>query len=118
MADYHDYTKLDIWQVSMDLCVLIYRESTSFPKSEIYGLTSQIRRAATSIPLNISEGSGRTTKPDFLHFLAIANGSVRELETLIHLSVRLGYLINGEELLTLCQRVGQMLTKLRQSLQK
>jgi four helix bundle protein len=84
--------ELKVWQKSMDLVGLCYRLSGTFPKHEIFGLTSQVRRAATSVPANIAEGYGRWNAPDFARFLAIASGSLRELETRLLISCRLGYL--------------------------
>ena len=75
-----------------DLTVAIYRESMHFPREEIYGLTSQLRRAAYSVAANIAEGAGRQSKKDYLHFLYIARGSVSETQYFVHLSQRLGYL--------------------------
>ncbi|MCB1221045.1 MAG: four helix bundle protein [Planctomycetales bacterium] len=79
---------LIVWQRSFDLVDDVYRLTRTFPKEELYGLTSQIRRAAVSIPANIAEGYGRFSGKDYSRFLAIAHGSARELETLLKLSVR------------------------------
>ena len=87
--------KLKIWQKSMDLVEACYRISLSFPRDERFGLLSQIKRAATSIPANIAEGYGRWNVREFARFLAIANGSLRELETHILIAKRLGYLAPG-----------------------
>ena len=83
---------LDVWKKSIDLVTLIYKHTADNPKEEMYGLTSQIRRCAVSIPSNIAEGSARTTKKDFSHFLAIALGSAAELETQLIISRNLGFL--------------------------
>ena len=80
---------LDVWKKSIDLVTLIYKYTAEYPKDEVYGLTSQIRRCAVSIPSNIAEGSARTTRKDFSHFLAIALGSVAELETQLIISRKL-----------------------------
>jgi four helix bundle protein len=85
------YLDLKVWKLSMDLAVLIYEITNSFPRQETYGLSSQMRRCATSIPSNIAEGSARHSKRDFRHFVAIARGSSAELNTQILLSRRLGY---------------------------
>lgn len=82
---------LIVWQKSMDLVVLVYELTKSFPQSEIYGLVSQMRRCAVSIPSNIAEGSKRKTKNDFLQFLAVAFGSGAELETQLEITRRLRY---------------------------
>jgi four helix bundle protein len=87
--------KLKMWQKSMDLVEACYRISTSFPRDERFGLLSQIKRAATSIPANIAEGYGRWNVREFARFLAIANGSLRELETHILIAKRLGYVAPG-----------------------
>ena len=87
-----DYTKIIAWQKSDDLTVAIYAATKSFPKDEVYALTSQIRRASYSVPANISEGAARDTQKDYLHFLYIARGSLTETRYFIHLSGRLGYL--------------------------
>mgnify|MGYP001021119085 CR=1 FL=1 len=70
-----DFRKLEVWQKTHGLVLSVYRETTSFPKEEIYGLTSQIRRAAVSIPANIAEGCGRNGDPELAHFLQMAAGS-------------------------------------------
>lgn len=86
------YKNLIIWQKSFALACNIYKVTETFPHKEMYGLTSQIQRAAVSIPSNIAEGSKRTTKKDFIHFLHIALGSCAELETQILLVQEIGYL--------------------------
>jgi len=87
-----DYTKIIAWQKSDDLTVAIYAATKSFPKDEVYALTSQIRRASYSVPSNIAEGAARDTQKDYLHFLYIARGSLTETRYFVHLSGRLGYL--------------------------
>ena len=87
-----DYTKIEAWRLADDLTVLIYEHTRSFPKEEIYGLTSQIRRAAYSVPANIVEGALRGCKKDYLHFLYIARGSLAETQYFVHLARRLDYL--------------------------
>ena len=86
---HHD---LNVWKKAISLVTLIYKYTANFPKEEVYGLTSQIRRCAVSIPSNIAEGSARTTKKDYAHFLAIALGSIAELETQLIISKNLSYL--------------------------
>jgi four helix bundle protein len=88
----HNYKEIKIWQHSRRLVKVIYLLTKEFPKEEIYGLTSQIRRAVVSIPANIAEGAGRGTDKDFSHFLDIARGSLFELETLIILSSDLEFI--------------------------
>jgi len=86
-----DYTKIEAWKLADDLTVLIYQTTKAYPKEELYGLTSQLRRAASSVPANIAEGSARGTQKDYLHFLYIARASLTEAHYFIHLSKRLGY---------------------------
>ena len=95
-----DYTKIQAWKLADDLTVAIYECTRSFPKEEQYGLTSQLRRSAYSVPANIAEGSSREGKRDYLHFLYIARGSLSEAQYFLHLSQRLGYLnlADGERL--------------------
>lgn len=89
------YTEIKAWQLSMELVTLIYRLTENFPKHEMFGLTNQIRRAAVSIPSNISEGFGRNSNGDFSHFLGFANGSLCEVETQLGIAQNLGF-INEE----------------------
>ncbi len=91
-----DYTKIKAWQLADDLTVAVYERTRSFPREEIYGLTSQLRRASYSVPANIVEGSSRESKKDYLHFLYISRGSLAETQYFIHLARRLGYLRNEE----------------------
>jgi four helix bundle protein len=86
-----DYRELIVWQKAMDLVEHIYRYTKGFPREEVYGLSSQLRRAAVSVPSNIAEGNARTTTRDFLHFLSIAYGSIKEIETQVLIAERLGY---------------------------
>ena len=92
-----DYRELIVWQKAVEFVVAMYRETASFPKEEMYGLTSQMRRAAVSIPSNIAEGQARSTTRDFIHFLYISRGSLKESETQIIISRRLGYLNEQQE---------------------
>lgn len=107
---------LKIWQKSIELVERCYRLSTMLPLDERFALTSQIRRAATSVPANIAEGFGRWNSRDFARFLAIASGSLRELETHLVIVRRLG-LVPGakvDEVLPLCDELAKMLFKMRQ----
>lgn len=88
----NNFKELIVWQKSMTLVTNIYLETRTFPKKELFGLTSQMRRAACSIPMNISEGAGRKTSADFGRFLDIARGSANELETQLIISRNLEYL--------------------------
>jgi len=88
----HKFEELKIWQKAMDVTENCYRATENFPKEEKYGLTSQLRRSAVSIPSNIAEGAGRNTNGEFKQFLGIANGSSFELLTQLYLSKRLNLL--------------------------
>lgn len=112
------YKELIVWQKSYEFCVLVYKSTESFPVKEVYGLTSQIRRASISIPSNISEGSKRGTKKDFCQFLRVAQGSGAELETQLLLAKDLGYLKEKEytQLNLLLDSVMKMLTVFIQKL--
>lgn len=90
-----NYKNIVAWQKADDLVVAVYAATQTFPKEEVYSLTSQIRRAAYSVPTNIAEGSARNSRKDFLHFLYMARGSAAEVAYFIHLSSRLGYLQEG-----------------------
>ena len=92
-----DYTKIIAWQKADDLAVAVYEISRGFPKDEVYALTNQLRRAAYSVPANITEGSSRDSKKDYLHFLYIARGSLNEARYFVHLAGRLGYLNRAAE---------------------
>lgn len=99
----NDYRKLRAFQLAGDLVLSVYSKTKAFPKEELFGLTSQMRRAAVSIPCNIAEGCGRRTLSDYKRFLDIAMGSLRELEYQISLAGRLGYL-NAKQIASLTQR--------------
>ncbi|MCD6680440.1 MAG: four helix bundle protein [Burkholderiaceae bacterium] len=96
----------------------IYRITRDFPSSELYGLTGQLRRAAVSVPSNIAEGYGRGSTRELLRFLAISAGSLNELDTLVELAQRLGYLNETEELRKSVEEVSGMLMGLQASLRK
>ncbi len=113
-----NYRDLLVWQKSMDLVEEVYRVTSTFPKYETYGLSSQVQRAAVSIPANIAEGHDRDSTKEFLRHLAIAVGSLAELETLITISLRLRYADRSlhDSLQTACQSIGRMLRNLQRSL--
>ena len=92
-----------VWQKAMQFVTDIYHDTESFPKSEIYGLTNQLRRAAVSVPSNIAEGHGRRSKKEFHHFVSQARGSLLEVETQLEIARNLGYLS--------VERSGQLLEK-------
>jgi len=91
-----NYQDLVAWQRAMDLVEVVYELAKRFPKDELYGLTSQVRRAVVSVPSNIAEVEGRNSPNDFARFLAIAHGSLREVETQLFIAVRLDYLANDD----------------------
>ena len=91
-----DHTKLRAFELADDLAVLVYRVTARFPREELYGLISQMRRASISIPSNIVEGCARDSQADYLRFLYIAFGSLRELHYQLSLSKRLGFLSNED----------------------
>ncbi|MES1200655.1 MAG: four helix bundle protein [Pseudomonadota bacterium] len=116
MASYQD---LLAWQQAVDLVASAYRATRAWPKDELYGLTAQVRRAATSVPANIAEGYGREHRRSYVHFLRIAQGSLKELET--HLIVSKRIEIATEEtiapLLAQCASVGKLLRLLIRKLE-
>ena len=110
---------LKVWRISLDLTETLYRVTANWPKEEQYGLVSQVRRAAVSVPANIAEGAGRRTSGEFVHFIGIARGSLAALETLLIIARRLDYIDESvhralfDDLLEL----GRMATGLLRSLQ-
>ena len=114
------FEKLEVWQKAMDFCELVYQKTKQFPKSEIYGLTSQFRRAATSIPLNIAEGSACRTKKEFVQFLTIALRSQYETATILKLAFRLEFLSKTayDLLQDRVSEIGRLLQGLINSIQK
>ena len=111
-----DFKQLIVWQKAMEMVTQIYKETRAFPKEEIYGLTSQIRRSAVSIPSNIAEGQGRHTKGEFVQFLGIAKGSLCEFETQILIAQNLEYLPAISSILETVSEVGRLLNGLLNSL--
>jgi four helix bundle protein len=112
------YRDLDVWRLAMDLVVEIYALTKAFPPDERFGMTSQLRRAAVSVPANVAEGNARISVSEYRHFVAIARGSLAEVETELEIARRLDYVDDArlgatDEFTT---RVGQMLTKLHRSL--
>ncbi len=108
------YSDLEAWQAAMDLAEDIYRSTKAFPKEELYTLTSQLRRAAVSVPSNIAEGKGRSSERDLIQFLHYSRGSLFEIETQVALARRLGYLNaeHAQRLFHQTARVGQLLNGL------
>ena len=99
----------------MDLVERIYRLTEAFPKSKLYGLTSQMQRAAVSIPSNIAEGAARNSPREFFHFLGVSAGSLAEVETQLEVAAKLDYVKPDKELARQAQKVGMLLEGLRRS---
>jgi four helix bundle protein len=120
MGAVSSYRDLLVWQQAMALAAACYRKTKPFPQTEAFGLTSQIRRAAASIPANIAEGNGRENTGSYIHALRISQGSLKELETHIILAqtVELMTLQDREELLEACESIGKLLRALIRSLQE
>lgn len=103
----HNLKELKVWNKAINLSVEVYKATANFPKEEMYGLTSQIRRSAISVPSNISEGAGRNSNKEFIHFLGIANGSSYELQTQLIISNKLN-LITSEILQPLLKEIEEI----------
>ena len=118
MIDLRPHRKLDVWKMSMEFVREIYKVTESFPKSEVYGLTSQMRRSAVSIPSNLSEGAARKGAKEFGQFLNIAQGSISELDTQIELALMLNYINTEihERLMEELNSISKMLFGLSRSL--
>ena len=114
------YKELTVWQKSVDLCVEIYRITEKWPKSELYGLISQVRRCCISIPSNIAEGQRRGHRQEYIQFLRVAYGSGAELETQLLVALRIGFLSQTvyDELSSLLEEIMKMLNKLLTVLNK
>jgi four helix bundle protein len=110
---------LKVWQIGLDLTETLYRVTASWPNDERFGLVSQVRRAAVSVPANIAEGAGRRTSGEFAHFIGIARGSLAELETLLIIARRLDYVDESvhRALFDELSELGRMATGLLRSLQ-
>jgi four helix bundle protein len=115
MATHRD---LFAWQEAMKLVAAVYRETAAYPKDERYGLVSQTRRAAISVPSNIAEGAGRNSTGELIQYLGIASGSLAELETELELGFMLSYLHDSSVLLEQVHKVGRLLRALRASLRR
>jgi len=115
-----DYRELRVWQQGIELAVTCYGITKPFPREEMFGMTSQIRRAASSVPANIAEGWGRQSTGDYIKFLRIAQGSLKELETHLILCNRIELISTEQltELETQTTAIGKMLAALIRSLQQ
>jgi four helix bundle protein len=114
------YRDLKVWQESMNLVVECYQLTKTFPKNEVYGLSSQLQRSAVSVPSNIAEGRQRQHKREFIQHLSIAYGSLAELETHIQIAKRLNYIDENRliEMINKTGEIGKMINGLRKSLGK
>jgi len=114
------YRDLRVWQEAMNLAEAVYRLTKRFPKDELFGLTSQMRRASVSIPANIAEGYGRESIGAYVQFLRVSQGSLKELETHALLAHRIGILmeLDMNALLSSAETTGKMLRALIRSLEK
>lgn len=112
------YRELKVWQQGMRIAEMCYHLTRAFPRDERYGMTSQIRRAAAALPANIAEGYGRGHRAEYVQFVRVANGSLKELEThlLLCIRVQLAPEAEVEAIMALCEEEGRMLTALLQSL--
>ena len=115
LAGNRPHYNLDAWKEAMALVSLVYKVSQRFPKAEIYGLTSQLRRAAVSVPSNLAEGAGRHGSREFAQFLSIAMGSISELETLLLIAADLGYVARESAIFDLLERVSKLVSGLHKS---
>ncbi len=115
-----DYRDLIVWKEAMDISELVYSFTRAFPREETFGIASQMRRAAVSIPSNIAEGFGRAQRRSFVQFLRIAQGSLKELETQTLLCGRIGFLTADEVagLMSRCERLGKRLVQFVRSLER
>jgi len=115
-----DFTELLVWQRAIELVEVVYRVTKQSPHEELYGLTSQFRRAAVSVPANVAEGHGRQSTRDYLRFLSISRGSLKEVETYVFIAERLGYIDidRKAELLRLTAEVGRLSAGLIPSLKR
>jgi four helix bundle protein len=111
-----DYKDLMVWQKSIDLVAEVYKATKGFPKEELYGLTSQLRRCAVSVPSNIAEGQGRLTRGEFRQFLGHAKGSLAEMETQWIIAEKLGCLKEPQTLVDQLAEVSRLLNGLLNSL--
>lgn len=118
--EFRSYRSLKAWQAGMDVAEAAYKLASNFPKHEVYGLTSQIQRSATSVPANIAEGHARESTKDFLRFLSIAQGSLAELETHLLLAQRFAYIDENdlEKIMQLTDETGKIVRGLQRSLKE
>lgn len=115
MASSHK--ELDVYKLSLDALTAVYEESRSYPREEIFGLTTQLRRAAMSIPLNIAEGNARNSTKDYCRFLSMARGSAEEVATCLHIASRLHYGGDSTPLIDQYRSISKMLYRMIKTLE-
>lgn len=114
-----NYEKLRIWQEAMNLVEIIYQLTKKFPREEMFGVTSQLRRAAVSVPTNIAEGHGKSSRADFGRFLAMSKGSLQEIDTLLQIALRMNYVAENQytevhpQILSLVRQVSSLIRNLK-----
>ena len=113
-----NHRKLVAWQEAINLVELIYRQTSTFPREEMFGLSVQMRRSAVSICSNIAEGAGRNSSAELFQFLGIASGSKAELDTHLEIARRLGFIRDNSPIIQQLERVGKLLTGLRKSVKE
>ena len=112
-----NHRELVVWQEAIKLAVMVYKETARFPREELYGLTAQVRKSAASVPANIAEGAARNSTRELVQFLGYASGSRAETDSHLEIASQLGFVRADSELTKQLERVGQLLTALRKSLQ-
>jgi len=117
MGNLGNHRDLIAWQQAVSLVEVVYRDTAGFPKQETFGLVAQIRRSSVSIPANIAEGAGRSSRKELIQYLGIASGSKAELDTHLEIACRLGFIQEDAAVFPQLERVGRLLTALRKSLQ-
>ncbi|QDV74198.1 four helix bundle protein [Botrimarina mediterranea] len=120
MASVSSYRDLKVWQLGVKLSLAVYEATRAFPAEERFGLTSQLRRCAVSVPSNIAEGNARESTKDYLRHLSIASGSLAEMETQLIIASQLGFMSPAavEKLQSMCDEESRMLRSLQQALRK
>jgi four helix bundle protein len=120
MAGVSSYRDLKVWQLGVKLSLEVYEATRAFPSEERFGLTSQLRRCAVSVPSNIAEGNARESTKDYLRHLSIASGSLAELETQLIIASQLGFMspLAVEKLQSMCDEESRMLRSLQQALRR
>ncbi len=117
-SNIRSHTDLDVWQESIQFVTAVYEFTRRFPKEEIYGLTSQLRRAAVSVPSNIAEGASRSSAKEYVRFLHVARGSLSELETQLHIADNLGFIDDVGKGIASVVKLRKMISSLITSLER